>query len=54
MTKQKFDAYVKVQKSGRTNMFAVNVVSSLSGLTKTEIIDIMTNYNKYHNSYAGQ
>ncbi len=52
ITKEKFLAYVKVQKSGVTNMFAVNLVSELSGLEKEEIFDIMKNYSKYAKAYV--
>lgn len=47
VTKDKFDAYVAVQRSGITNMFAVNVVSQHSGLSREVIFDIMKNYAKY-------
>lgn len=51
ITKEKFEAYVDVQESGVTNMLAVNYVSSLSGLTKSEIIDIMENYSDYKTKF---
>lgn len=47
ITKEKFQKYVEVQKSGVTNMFAVKTVMTLSGLTKEECLDIMKNYSKY-------
>jgi len=47
ITKEKFESYVAVQKSGVTNMWAVDFVSELSGLNETEILDIMKNYGKY-------
>lgn len=47
ITKEKFYAYVGVQKSGITNMWDVQTVMKYSGLTKEECIDIMKNYGKY-------
>ncbi len=52
ITKEQFDSYVAVQESGVTNMFAVNVVSDLSGLTKEECIEIMKNYGKLKEKYS--
>ena len=46
ITKDEFDAYVAVQKSGVTNMFDVRVVTELSGLTKPQIMYIMKNYGE--------
>ena len=47
ITKEMFERYVAVQKSGVTNLWAVDLVSQLSGLNETEILDIMKNYGKY-------
>ena len=54
MTKNKFKAYLKVQKSGKVNMFDWRGVSSLSRgvLGKEDIIDIMDNYTKYQKEYG--
>jgi len=48
ITKKDFEAYVRVQRSGVTNMWAVDYVSKLSGLTKDKIFYIMDgdNYRK--------
>jgi len=48
ITKEDFEAYVRVQRSGVTNMWAVDLVSKLSGLTKDKIFYIMegNNYRK--------
>lgn len=48
ITKEDFEAYVRVQRSGVTNMFAVDLVSELSGLAKNKIFYIMEgdNYRK--------
>ena len=44
INKEDFLAYVRVQKSGVTNMFNVSVVSDYSGLSREKIIEIMSNY----------
>ena len=46
ITKKDFEAYVRVQRSGVTNMFAVDLVSKLSGLTRDKILYIMENYRE--------
>jgi hypothetical protein len=51
ITKEEFEAYEKVRRSGVTNMYAVNVVSSYSGLSKNKIIDIMKNYDALMKQY---
>ena len=52
ITKQQFDDYVDVQMSGVTNMFDVRTVSSLTGLTRDEITNIMQNYRELHEKYG--
>lgn len=56
MTKEKFEAFVEVQMSGRTNMFDVRTVCMLSGgvLTREDCMDIMKgdNYSKYKEEYG--
>jgi len=47
ITKQDFLEYLRVQQSGKTNMFDVAMVESLSGLSRNKIIDIIKNYNEY-------
>ena len=60
MTKEKFQAYLIVQRSGITNMFAVNKVIQLAEevadteLTKEDCFDIMKNYTKYKEEYKLQ
>ena len=50
ISKEKFEAYVKVQKSGITNMFDIKKVQELSDflcnvpLTKEDCLYIMKNY----------
>jgi len=51
ITKEEFEAYVLIQKSGVTNMFAVNTVCELSGLEREKVFDIMKNYKKYQEKY---
>lgn len=51
ITKEKFLAYEGVRLSGATNMFAVNVVTKISGLTREECFNIMENYDKYNEQY---
>lgn len=46
VSEKEFEAYVKVQMSGVTNMFDVNTVSSLSGLDRDVIFAIMDNYEQ--------
>jgi hypothetical protein len=52
ITNEEFDAYVKVQMSGVTNMFNVSVVSDYSGLSRDKIITIMSNYNTLAEKYG--
>ena len=52
ITQEEFDAYVKVQMSGVTNMLNVSVVSDYSGLSRDKIIEIITNYNTLAQRYG--
>ena len=51
ITKEKFDAYKKVQMSGVTNMWDVALVEELSGLEREEILNVMKNYGEYEKLY---
>lgn len=51
ITKEEFQAYENVRKSGVTNMFAVNVVEKLSSLSQDQIIYIMKHYGKLMKKY---
>ena len=51
ITNNEFKSYVKVQMSGVTNMYDVNTVEMLSGLSETKIMDIMKNYENYDKTY---
>ena len=52
ITQEEFDAYVKVQMSGVTNMFNVSVVSDYSGLSRDKIITIISNYDTLSKRYG--
>ena len=43
-TKEDIQSYEDVRQSGVTNMFAVNVVQNISGLSREKILFIMKNY----------
>lgn len=51
ITEEQFKSYVKVQRSGVTNMMDIKTVSALSGLDRDEIVDIMNNYEEYFKKY---
>ena len=51
ISKEEFEAYVSVQKSGITNMFDVKVVGEISGLNKDQIMTIMLDYGGLENKY---
>ena len=52
VTKDEFEAYVRVQESGVTNMFDANTVSALSGLDRPKLIEIMEKYDIYSKKYS--
>jgi len=52
ITQEQFDAYVEVQESGITNMFNVAVVSDYSGLSRQDIMTIMSNYSALQEKYG--
>ena len=52
ITQEQFDAYVEVQESGITNMFNVSVVSDYSGLSRQDIMTIMSNYSELQKKYG--
>ena len=51
ISKEQFEAYVDVQKSGVTNMFDIRTVGQLSGLEKQQIMTIMQNYIELKDKY---
>ena len=52
ITKEQFAAYVRVQKSGVTNMFDIRNVTALTGLNKKQCITIMEQYNELDKKYS--
>ena len=52
VTQDEFNAYEDVRESGVTNMFDVRTVSSLTGLTRDEITNIMQNYRELQKKYG--
>lgn len=53
ITEEEFEAYEEVRESGVTNMFAVNVVEQISGLSRKKIIAIMEQYGELVKKYPG-
>jgi len=51
ITKEQFTAYVRVQKSGVTNMFDIRNVTALTGLSKEQCIAIMEQYGELDKKY---
>jgi len=51
ITKEQFTAYVRVQKSGVTNMFDLKNVKALTGLNKEQCLEIMSNYGELDKKY---
>ena len=51
ITKDQFEAYVRVQKSGVTNMFDLKNVTALTGLDKEQCLEIMSNYGELDKKY---
>lgn len=44
--RRQFEAYEQVRQSGVTNMFDVNTVCALSGLTRNEVLFVQKHYGK--------
>ena len=53
-TREQFEDYVRIQKSGVTNMFCINNVIGLShtGLTTDICLYIMDHYNELREEYG--
>ena len=53
-TKEQFEVYVRIQKSGITNMFCINNVIGLShtGLTTDICLYIMDHYSELKEEYG--
>lgn len=54
ITRQKFEKYVEIQRSGVTNMFNITRVTDLSNgvLSREDCLDIMENYSDYETKLA--
>ena len=50
--KEDVEAYEKVRRSGKTNMFDVRTVSALSGLNRITVVGIMNNYSELMEKYG--
>jgi len=51
ITKEDFERYEEVRLGGTTNMFLVNNVVALSGLTREKIFEIMNNYEELREKF---
>jgi|TARA_Y100000310_G_scaffold166901_1_gene166592 hypothetical protein len=51
VTKEEFEAYVDVQRSGITNMMDIRTVREISGLGRPKIMEIMEKYDIYKRKY---
>lgn len=52
VTKEQFDRYVKVQQSGKTNMFMIANIQQLTGMSRDDILEIMKNYNELDTKFS--
>ena len=52
ITEEQFESYVRVQKSGVTNMFDLRNVTALTGLNKELCLEIMSNYGELEDKYS--
>jgi hypothetical protein len=50
ITKEDFEAYLKVQMSGDFNMLDTHAIRA-TGLTKAQYTDILLNYKKYYEQF---
>ena len=53
ITKDDFNAYLKVRDSGITNMFDIGTVEALTGMNKKQILYIMENFTAINNEFNG-
>lgn len=51
ITKEKFEAFTKMQATGKFNMANIGISSAICGLSKEDYIDILHNYSKYKEIY---
>jgi len=52
ITKEQFEAYEAVRQSGATNMLDLPAVTTLSGLTKEEALEIIKNYGDLKDKFG--
>lgn len=51
ITREEFEAFEEVRKSGVTNMFAVSTVCEASGLDEATVLDIMNDYSNLEKKF---
>ena len=51
ITRDDFKKYEEVRSSGVTNMFDLNTVTELAGLTRYQCLDIMKYYEHFKKQY---
>jgi hypothetical protein len=54
ITKNQFLRYENVRKSGVTNMFAIKTVCQLSGLDRSQVLEIMDKYGELKKAYVAE
>lgn len=54
ISKEDFESYVSVQKSGVTNMLDVKKVEELSGLSREKIFTIIKNYSELKEGFENE
>ena len=52
VSKEQMQAYEKVRQSGVTNMFDVRTVGELTGMSKEELLYIMSHYEALMEKYS--
>ena len=53
ITREQFESFEEVRESGKTNMYDLKTVGLYSGLEKSEIKEIMKNYDELMEKYNG-
>lgn len=52
ISKAQYEAYEAVRLSGVTNMFAVDTVAELSGLTREEVLEVQKQYTELKEKFS--
>ena len=52
ITKKDFKEYEEIQLSGKVNMFYINHISDLTGLTNDQIFEIQRNYAEFEDKWG--